>query len=283
MLVDKGNYGTSAAYMLEIARANLKNDSPLDTLQTPDHSRVSSLRPANGRSSTTGPSHSTAAGNSHSHPASQSHSAPESRGSTGSLLWHWFGRGGELLEGADGLTGNAEKIARHLRRATGLVVHHLPHGDLRQVIRKSRVVVGKFGRVAKKLGSGIETAQILYKLAQNVHTSHPRMVRIIDSDEAWSNKSAKLGSEFAAVSLRTITQIGLAPVHDVTQLARTGAAIAGFDVSHPTFGTHSASDPRSFLSWQAVNFFDSRLNYLSEVIYDGDTIYVFLHAHIPHE
>jgi hypothetical protein len=199
-----------------------------------------------------------------------------------SLLQHLFGHGGKLLETADGLTGRAEKIAGCLKKASGVAIAHLPPGGAHRVLRKGRIVVAKIGKVAGKIGSGTDTLQTLNKLSQNVQTSYPKMVRIIRSDESWPDKSARLNCELAALLLKTIAQTGLGPVHELAQNSRTGAAMLGFDVSHPTFGERPAYDPRTFLSWQAINFFESRLDYNSEVIFDGDTIYMFLHAHVRH-
>jgi len=196
----------------------------------------------------------------------------------GSICHNLFECGEELLSELQEKVEHGSVIAETLRRGSHIVISHLPPGKARQVFKTVRVVLRRSERYLEKTSDKLETLGQLVTLAHNVTVSLPQMSHIIGSDEQWSIKAAKIGTEFTALSARSIAQIALEPVHAGLKVVRTGAAMAGMDITHPTFGSRSVADPRTWVSWQAINFFETRLNYLTQTVYDGETLYVFLHS-----
>jgi len=297
MLVDKGHYATSAVCMLEIAKAQLKNASPPDELQAPGHLIPVASRRASDINSTT-----VVGGRSFS--ADQSHAIPKpssrSTGSAGagtrivaagptkdSLSAHLLGKGYELLEQGHGATDDGLAILNVLRRGVHQLIAHSPKGTgsvLRTVWVSQWRGAAKYVKYAEKASKGMDVLEQAYTFFSNMHSALPVATLIFNSEEPWSTKSGELSTWFAAISLSSVAQTVLGPMHPAVRWLRTGAAMLGADVMHPTsgdrqlltFDNRSFADPRMYMSWQFLNYVDSR----AVTVFDVDTVYLLLHSRI---
>jgi hypothetical protein len=185
----------------------------------------------------------------------------------------------EVIDFLDQASNYGHNIATVFRHGISLALL-FPHDETKgNVLRRARISCWRMGKATAQAADVLETAQQVCALAKNFHAARGKFQLIIKSPtEPWDVMTARIGAEVAAISLKTIAQIGWEVPHKSIGYARTAAAFFGADVSHPAFD--SKCSWRTWVSWQSVNFWDARIGYLTETVYDGDTIYAFVHTHI---
>jgi hypothetical protein len=266
------NYKTSVAYMLEIARGDIERHAVPDSLRTYQHDPA----PESFGTSKITAGRSTDGLNAGAASAGSGTGAGIVRETNAK---NQLAKSSEVIDFLGQASNYGKNIAKVFRHGINLTLR-LPHSETTgDVLRRARISCWRMGKALTKAADAFETAHQVWVLATNFQAARGKMHMIIMSPrDPWDVKIARLGAELAAVSLKTIAQIAWEVPHQSIGYARTAAAFLGTDVTHPAFDPSCSW--RTWASWQAVSFLDARIGYLTETVYDGDTIYAFIHTHV---
>lgn len=287
------NFKTSVAYMLEFARRDIEQHAAPDQLRAyqhgpaPIHPQSTSPIPSplivGGQTASQGtvvrPS-----GHGAAHAAGKSH-LPVARAEThGSLAGggtdkRRFEHASDAIAHVGDVSAHGASVAKVFRHGLNVAIRLPSNGSTRDVLRKARISCWRVEKALHKAGDALETAHQVSILGGNLCQAKGRIEQIVtNSTTPWDTKVAMVGAQLSAISLKSIATIGWEVPHQAIEYSRTAAAFFGSDVSHPVYDGRCRW--RTYASWHALNFLDVQVGYLTETVYDGDSVYAFIHTHV---